>query len=107
MIRRREFTAGLGGAVAWPLAAGAQQPEHTRRIGILIPNSDPHFADLAALFREELAKWGWVEGRNLLVDLRAGDGDVDRMRAQAAELVRLTPEAVVTYSGTATRAVQL
>jgi putative ABC transport system substrate-binding protein len=104
-VKRREFITLLGGAAAWPLAARAQQPERTRRIGILIPNTA--FAGLVGLFREELAKWGWVEGRDLLVDLRASDGDVDHMRAQAAELVRQKPEAIVTYSGTATRAVQL
>jgi putative ABC transport system substrate-binding protein len=59
-----------------------------------------------AVFREALAKHGWIEGPNLLIDLRFGDGDVNGIRAQAAELVKLTPEVIVTYSGTATRAVQ-
>jgi len=57
-------------------------------------------------FREDLAKLGWVEGRNLRVDLRFGAGDIDRIRTRADELVRLGPEVIVTNSGGATRALQ-
>ena len=62
---------------------------------------------MSPCFRDALAKQGWIEGRNLLIDLRIGDGDINGIRAQAAELVKLTPEVIVTYSGDATRAVQL
>jgi putative ABC transport system substrate-binding protein len=107
-IRRREFIAALGGAAAaWPIAARAQRSERLRRMGILIPKSNPTWQVYVALFREALAKQGWIEGRNLLSDLRFGDGDINGIRAQAAELVKLTPEVIVIYSGDATRAVQL
>jgi putative ABC transport system substrate-binding protein len=55
---------------------------------------------------EELAKFGWIEGRNLLIEFRSGADDVDRMRAQATELVRSTPNVIVTVANAATRAAQ-
>ena len=106
-LRRREFITLFSGAATWPLAAGAQRSERLRRIGILIPNSEPPFQVYVTVFRDALAKQGWIEGRNLLIDLRIGDGDINGIRAQAAELVKLTPEVIVTYSGDAARAVQL
>jgi putative tryptophan/tyrosine transport system substrate-binding protein len=107
-MRRREFIAGLGGAAAWPLAARAQQGERVRRIGVLIggAGSDPVWQGYVAVIREELATLGWVENRNLLIDLRFGDSDANRIRAQAAELVGLAPEVILTASGTAARATQ-
>jgi putative ABC transport system substrate-binding protein len=52
-VKRREFISLLGGAVAWPLAARAQQPERMRRIGALMahPDSDPEFRAYLAAFR--------------------------------------------------------
>ena len=62
-------------------------------------------ADLAAL-REELAKLGWIEGRNLRIDVRSTGSDPDRMRAYAVELVSLAPEVIVTFGVATTRAAQ-
>jgi putative tryptophan/tyrosine transport system substrate-binding protein len=109
MIRRRDFITLLGGAVAaWPLAARAQQAERVRRVGVLVggAENDPgSFAQMAAL-REGLAKLGWIEGRNLRIDIRFGANDPDRVRAQAAELVSLPTDVIVTTAAVATRAVQ-
>jgi putative tryptophan/tyrosine transport system substrate-binding protein len=107
-MRRREFIAGLGGAAVWPLAARAQQGERVRRIGLLVFGAEDNQqarANIAAL-RDGLAKLGWVEGHILQMDLRFGAADVGRMRAYAAELVSLSPDAIVTSTGTATRALQ-
>jgi putative ABC transport system substrate-binding protein len=108
-MRRREFIAGLGGTVAWPLAAHAQQAERVRRIGVLVggntENDQSLQANIAA-FREGLAKLRWTEGRNLRLDLRFGGGDADRIRAYAAELVSLGPDVIVVGTAAATRAVQ-
>src|SRR5262245_18798455 len=108
MIGRREFITLLGGAAAtWPIAARAQQAERMRRIGVLISgveNDRGRQVSLAAL-REGLGKLGWVEGRNLQIDLRFGTGDPDYIRASAAELVGLAPDVIVTSVST-TRAVQ-
>jgi len=108
-IRRREFIAGLGGAAAWPIAAGAQQRERVRRVGVLFGaalESGPAAQTQIAVYREGLAKLGWMEGRNLGLDFRFGGGDGDRIRAYAAELVRLAPDAIVTSTLAATLAVQ-
>jgi putative ABC transport system substrate-binding protein len=106
-MRRREFIAGLG-AAAWPVVARAQQGERVRRIGILagVNEDDPATrANLDAL-REGLAKFGWIEGRNLRIDLRFTGSDPDRMRAYSVELVSLAPEVIVTTGAPATRAAQ-
>jgi putative ABC transport system substrate-binding protein len=106
-MRRREFIAGLGSAVGWPLAARAQQDARVRRIGMLFPgvqNSRGSRLNLAAL-REGLGKLGWIEGHNLRIDLRYGADDPDIIHASAAELVGLGPDVLVTSSST-TRAVR-
>ena len=69
-------------------------------------NDQANQASIAAL-RDELAKLGWVEERNLRIDLRFGGADADHFRAYAAELVSLAPEVIVTDTGATTRAVHL
>jgi len=108
-MRRRDFIRSLGGAAAaWPIAAHAQQGERVRSIGLLggQPDDDPETRAYLAALREGLAKLGWIEGRNLRIDLRFSSGDPNRMRAYAAELVSLAPEVIVTTSAPATRAAQ-
>jgi putative tryptophan/tyrosine transport system substrate-binding protein len=103
-MRRRDFITLLGGAAAaWPLAARAQQEEKVRRIGVLAGTIEPTW--LAAL-RDGLAKLGWIEGRNLRIDLRFTLSDPARMRADAMELVNLAPDVIVTSNRPATAAVQ-
>jgi len=62
------------GLLAAPLAAGAQQPNQVRRIGVLMahPESDPEFQVYLAAFREGLEKLGWTEGHNIRIDSRWG-----------------------------------
>ena len=109
-MRRREFITVLGGAAAaWPLSARAQQPGDRKRLIALLMGgsaSDPLWQANAAVVRESLAKMGWIEGLNLRVELRFGEGDADSMRAQARELVRLAPEAILATTGAAARALQ-
>jgi putative ABC transport system substrate-binding protein len=108
MMRRRAFITLLGGTAAWPLAARAQRTESMRRIGMLsglAENDRTTQAEIPAL-QEGLARLGWIEGRNLRIDVRFGSSDPDRIRASAAELVSLAPEAIVTDSGETTRALQ-
>jgi putative ABC transport system substrate-binding protein len=97
-MRRREFITLLGGvAVAWPLAARAQQPERMKRIGVLMfyADNDHEGQKRVAAFREELQKLGWEEGRNIQIESHWYMGDVEKARASAAELVRLTPDVIV------------
>ena len=96
-MRRREFIAGLGGAVAWPLAARAQQPGRMRRIGVLmfVSMDDPAGQSQIASFQQALRELGWIDGRNVTVDYRWGADDTNRFRTYAAELVALAPDVIV------------
>jgi len=103
MMKRREFIRLLGGAAgACPLAARAQQPaERVRRIGVLTPFAadDPEAKARIEAFVHALRQFGWSEGRNLQIDIRWGTGDAERMRHYAAELVALTPDAILAAGG--------
>jgi len=97
-MTRREFITLLGGAAAaWPLAAGAQQGEKMRRIGVLmnLASDDAEGQARLAAFLQGLQEAGWAVGRNVRIDLRWGAGDADRFRKQAAELVALAPDVVL------------
>ena len=85
-MKRREFITLLGGgAVAWPMAARAQQPERVRRIGILLPAAADHseYQARVGVFLQGLAQLGWTVGRNVQIDYRWGAGDLDDTRALA------------------------
>jgi putative ABC transport system substrate-binding protein len=96
-MRRREFITLLGGAAAWPLAARAQQPERTRRIGVLMSTAEDNSAAQAriAAFLQELQQLGWSDGRNVRIDARWGAGDAEHIRKYAAELVALAPDVIL------------
>ena len=108
MIRRREFVAALGGAAAWPLATRAQQGGRVRRIGVLMNNdeNDPEWKRRYSALMQALAGLGWTDGRNMRMDLRWSDGDINRIRALAKELIGLQPDIIVTESTQVTVAVQ-
>jgi putative tryptophan/tyrosine transport system substrate-binding protein len=107
-MRRREFIAGLGSAVALPLAAHAQQPERMRRIGVLISydENDPEGKLRYSVFTQALADLGWADGRNVRMDFRWVGGDINRIRAFAKELVGLQPDIIVTAGTPAITALQ-
>jgi putative ABC transport system substrate-binding protein len=107
MMRRREFIAGLG-AAAWPMAARARQGERMRRIGLLMSGdeNDPVYKSRVSAFTQALADLGWIEGRNVRMDLRWHRNDANRMRAFAQELVRLQPDVILTVTTPATAAVE-
>jgi putative ABC transport system substrate-binding protein len=93
-IRRREFISLLAGAaVAWPLAARAQQPGKIYAIGWLSPSlPSPH---LLQAFRDALQALGWVEGKNVRYEVRHADNRAERLPALATELVRLDVDVIV------------
>jgi putative tryptophan/tyrosine transport system substrate-binding protein len=100
-VRRRELISLLGGAaVAWPLAARAQQGERIRRIGILqgLAESDPEAQARTVAFRQALEALGWTEGRNIRIDYRFAGGDPARVQAYATELVKAAPDLIVGHS---------
>jgi hypothetical protein len=95
MMQRREFITGLGGTVAWPLVARAQQGERLRRVGVLIGGGDDtEQRSLVEIFRRALQALGWTEGRNVEFHVRWAAFDADRATAHARELVGLSPEVI-------------
>src|SRR5262245_18324867 len=96
-IRRREFIAALGAAMAWPLTARAQQGERMRRIGIVMPYP-PTNADMQTrvrAFREELRKRGWAASVDAQIDERWTSDNMDLLRSAAADLVELNPDVIM------------
>jgi putative ABC transport system substrate-binding protein len=108
MIRRRDFIVGLGGAVAWPLVARAQQGDRVRRIGVLMSydKNDPAGKTRLSAFTQALADSGWIDGRNVRMDLRWVGGNISRIRALAAELVGLQPDIILANGTPETVALQ-
>jgi putative ABC transport system substrate-binding protein len=107
-MRRRDFIALAGGlAVAWPLAARAQQDNRVRHIGVFmnLPEGDPDGARWIAALLKSLDEFGWTEGRNIRLDLRWGI-DAAHLQKNAEELVALNPDVIVAASTPAVLALQ-
>src|SRR5438445_6166496 len=101
-MRRRDIIAGIAGsAVAWPLAARAQQGERMRRIGVLmsLAADDSESSARLTAFVQGLQQLGWTDGRNVRIDTRWAAGDADRGRKYAAELVALAPDVILASGG--------
>ena len=97
-MRRRDFISGVIGSVAaWPLTARAQQPDRMRRIGVVIVNgpNEALASDHITALRKRLAELGWVEGQNITIEYRFSGGNADLVRADAAELVALSPDLIL------------
>jgi putative ABC transport system substrate-binding protein len=103
-MQRRQFIALLGGAVvAGPLATHAQQSERTRRIGVLLGQAvdDQQGQARIAAFLRALQNLGWIDGRNVRIDIRWGAGNSGEIRRHASELVAMSPDVIIA-SGSAT-----
>jgi putative tryptophan/tyrosine transport system substrate-binding protein len=107
-MRRRQFLAALGMAAAWPVAAFAQPSDHPRRIGILhdYAEDDPEGRLQIAALRDELAKLGWIEKRNVTIIFRSGAEEADALRAPASNLLAQSPDVVLGAGGTIVAALQ-
>jgi putative ABC transport system substrate-binding protein len=107
-MRRREFIAGLGSTVAWPTVARAQQPDRRQQVGVLMAfdETDPQGKARFSGFTQRMGELGWIEGRNLRMDVRWAAGDVDRMRLFAKELVGTKPDVILATSTPVTAALQ-
>jgi putative ABC transport system substrate-binding protein len=103
-MKRREFITVLGGAAAWPLAAWAQQPGRSYRLGIL-HNQGPQSPQFPP-FYEELRRLGFGEGQNLIVDSRGYALRTEQFPAVAAELVKAQVDAILAGGTAAARAAQ-
>jgi putative ABC transport system substrate-binding protein len=98
MLRREFLGVMSGAAVTWPMAAQAQQKERVRRIGILMPfpKSDAAYQTRVRAFRQKLASLGWSEGGNVQFEERWSTDNMDVVRADAASLVELNPDVILT-----------
>ena len=107
-LKRREFITMLGGAVAWPIAARAQQGARIQRIGVLMgyPEGDRQAQANVTALRQGLENLGWIEGHNVRIDYRWAGADPDKARAFAKELVGLAPDVIVPSTNQVTRIVQ-
>jgi putative tryptophan/tyrosine transport system substrate-binding protein len=95
-MKRRNFIMLLGSAVAWPIAARAQQAERVRRVGLLMnTGADLDQQNNVAVFVGGLQQLGWTDGRNVQIDIRWGLGDAKRIRSNATEVLALAPEVIV------------
>ena len=107
-MRRREFITIIGGAATtWPVSAPAQQGEPMKRIGVLTGGAagDPDYQARVAAFVQSLQAFGWIDGRNVRIDTRWGEGNAADVRKFAAELVALAPD-VILATGTTVGALQ-
>jgi putative ABC transport system substrate-binding protein len=94
-MKRREFILLLGGAVAWPLAARAQQAGRIHTIGWLSAGAfDPTSPALTG-FLNALPELGWIEGKNIVFERRFAENRLERLPELAAELVRLKVDVIV------------
>src|SRR5690242_13733587 len=104
MMRRRDFITFLGsGAVAWPLAARAQQPVDKVSLGFLSANARAAMTARTDAFKQGLHELGYVEGQNAFIEYKFAEGNPDRLVALANELVRANVSVIVTEGTTATR----
>jgi putative ABC transport system substrate-binding protein len=95
-MKRRDFITLLGGAAAvWPLAARAQQAQRVHRIGWLTAQREASLTPFLAALRTAFVDLGYSEGRNLAIEYRFGDDDIERVPELAAELVRLPVEIIL------------
>ena len=100
-MRRREFVTLLGGTVAaWPLAAGAQKPEQMRRIIVLVglDEKDAEAQRRAKAFRLGMRDLGWTEGRNIQIEIRFTESNLESINKHVAEVTRLAPDVIVANS---------
>jgi putative ABC transport system substrate-binding protein len=112
-MQRREFVAALGGAVAAPpglrlRAAFAQQAEKVRHIGVLMgwSESDADYRGFVSLFVRELARLGWMDGRNVQIEQSWTNADLNRTSALAKEMVSTRPDVILTSTSPATAALK-
>ena len=109
-MRRRQFITLIGAAtVASPCSAPAQQLVQVRRIGVLLPFDNENEGPVQQLwpaFKQRLGELGWVEGSNIMFDVRFTGQNSDRIRAGAAELVTSAPTLIFVWSNPGLAAVK-
>ena len=101
---RRGFLATASALLTAPLAVDAQQPSRLRRLGYLAFNNLASGGHILAAFRRALGELGWVDGRDVIIESRFANGEVERLPALANELLSLRVDLIVAGSSASTRA---
>jgi putative ABC transport system substrate-binding protein len=97
-MKRREFIAIVGGAIAWPIEGLSQQASRTHRVAYLALAG----TDDSTFIKERFKELGYKEGENLIFDLRSAHGQLETLGELASELVKNNPDVIITGFGTAT-----
>jgi putative ABC transport system substrate-binding protein len=103
-MKRRRFITLLGGAAAWPMTARAQQTARLPTIGFLGATTPSADGQLFAAFVQRLRELGWIEGRNVAIEVRWAGGRSERFVEIAAELIRRKVDVILTHTTPATLA---
>jgi putative tryptophan/tyrosine transport system substrate-binding protein len=103
-MRRRAFIAGLASAATWPVVARAQQSDRMRRIGVLMgfDDNDAEAKRWLSVFKQELVQLGWIDGRNVRMEVRWAASNPERARTFAKELVDLQCDVIVSQTSSPT-----
>jgi putative ABC transport system substrate-binding protein len=107
-MKRRAVLGAMAGGAAWPLAVWAQRPKNVPRIGFLVTGSieSPEGRAILKAFDQGLREYGYIDGQNVFVEVRAADLMVERFPVLASELIRLNVDLIVASNSLAARAVQ-
>jgi putative ABC transport system substrate-binding protein len=100
-MRRREFITLLGStALTWPLTVRAQQPEQMRRVSVLLGlgEKDPEATSRVKAFRLAMRDLGWINGRNIQIEIRFAGSDPASIKEHVAQTVQLAPDVIVANS---------
>jgi putative tryptophan/tyrosine transport system substrate-binding protein len=100
-MRRREFIQLVGGsAAAWPLAARAQKPEQMRQVSVLVglDEKDVEAQRRVKAFRLGMRDLGWIEGRNVQIEIRFTESNLESINKHVSEVTRLAPDIIVANS---------
>ena len=92
-MKRRDFTLLLVGAAAWPTVVVAQPKK--RLVGLIAAFNDKEMMPLVAAFRARMQELGWIEGQNIVFDVRATSGDYAKLDAEAGSLVSASADVIV------------
>src|SRR5271155_554669 len=101
-MQRRDFIAGIGGALAWPAVARAQLGDRIRQVGVLMhaAATDTEYQSFLAAFVQGLRQLGWIEGQNLRVEVRWNAANAGLAQTYAAQLIGLMPDVILAASTT-------
>ena len=97
-MRRRNFIGLAVGAAGWPLVARAQADRRVQRIDVLLPGTegDTQLTKYLQAFNSGLRELGWIDGQNVRIEYRWGQGDIVRLRTMATEMINPPPAVIVT-----------